>query len=203
MREVSFEGKTYRISFDAMDDRLKQRLSPSDLNEYLKLLQVCQLKPRAVYKEVKAFCHKHPEVPEVINLLTFAHIQNRRIAEAEKLIEETYHNHPDYLFAKINYADQCIRKKKFGEMAKIFESFDLSTLYPEKEIFHTSEFRGFMIMMAYYRIAEQKPHLALPYFEMAKEIEPHHPNVVHLEKKLFKRPRFKRLLAKLFALFHR
>ena len=56
MQEVTFEGKPYKISFDAMPEELKNKLSEEDLKRYLELLQVCQLKPRAVYKEVKAFC---------------------------------------------------------------------------------------------------------------------------------------------------
>jgi len=196
MQDVLFEGRPYKISFDAMPEELKKKLSKEDLKSYLELLQVCQLKPRAVYKEVKAFCEKRSAIPEVANLLTFAHIQNHRIVEAEKLIKETYLNHPEYLFAKINYADQCIRKRKLDEVEKIFETFDLRELCPDREMFHTSEFRGFMIMMAYYRLARKERELALPYFRMAKEIEPNHPSVIHLEKKLFKRSLLKRLLSR-------
>lgn len=196
MQEVVFEGKSYRISFDSMPEELKKKLSEQELKRYLELLQVCQQKPKAVYKEVQAFCEKHAEVAEVANLLTFAHIQNHKIFEAETLIKETYHRHPDYLFAKINYADQCIRKKKLDKVAEIFETFDLQTLCPDREVFHTSEFRGFMIMMAYYRIAKKEKELALPYFQMARQIEPSHPSVLHLEKKLFRKSLLERLFAK-------
>lgn len=196
MESVIFEGNPYTVSFEAMPETLKEKLSEEELKTYLELLQQCQLKPRGVYKEVKAFCEERQAVPEIANLLTFAHIQNHRIVEAENLIKETYLNHPDYLFARINYADQCVRKKKLEEVEKIFPTFDLKELEPEREVFHTSEFRGFMIMMAYYRLARKERELALPYFRMAKEIEPHHPSVMHLEKKLFKRSLIQRLLSK-------
>jgi len=148
MQEVTFEGKPYKISFDAMPEELKKTLSEKDLKRYLELLQMCQLKPRAVYKEVKTFCEERSAIPEVANLLTFAHIQNHRIVEAENLIKETYLNNPDYLFAKINYADQCVRKKNLDEVEKIFGTFALKDLCGDREMLHTSEFRGFMIMMA-------------------------------------------------------
>jgi len=196
MQEVEFEGKQYQISFGSMPDGLETRLQGDELGRYLKLLEEVQTRPRAVYSEVKAFGQKHTSVPEVINLLTFAHIQNYRVVEAENLIKDTFEKYPEYLFARINYADQCIRKKKLGLIPDIFPTFDLEKLCPEKEIFHTSEFRGFLIMMTYYYLAKKMREDALPYFVKAKEIEPNHPSVVYLEKKLFKKSLLSRLLGK-------
>ncbi|NGX60261.1 MAG: hypothetical protein KR126chlam3_01431 [Chlamydiae bacterium] len=196
MQEVEFENKLYRISFDAMQDSLKEKLKKEELKKYLELLEAVQKKPRSVYSEVKAFGEKHSDVAEVINLLTFAHIQNHRIAEAEKLIEDTFNKHPEYLFARINYADQCIRNKKLEMVEELFPTFDLSELCPEKEVFHTSEFRGFLIMMTYYHRARKEKEKAIHYLAKAKEIEPHHPSVRYLEKKLLKKSLLARLLRK-------
>lgn len=193
MKELVFEGKPYKISFDAMPQTLKEKLPGEKLTTYLELLQQVQARPKAVYKTVKSFCQDHSDVPEVINLLTFAHIQNHRVVEAEKLIEKTFQDHPEYLFARINYADQCVRKKKLEKMKEIFPTFDLHELCPEKEIFHTSEFRGFLVMMAHYQRALKNREKAIYYYRVAKEIEPHHPSIVYLEKKLFKKSLLRRL----------
>ena len=125
MQTVKFEGKEYKISFEAMPKALKEALTKVELKRYLELLQQVQMKPKSVYKQVKSFSSEHPYVPEVINLLTFAHIQNHRIPLAEDLIEKTFKKHPEYLFARINYADQCVRKKKLDKIAEIFPTFDL------------------------------------------------------------------------------
>ncbi|MBS0629359.1 MAG: hypothetical protein JSS30_03940 [Verrucomicrobia bacterium] len=196
MQQILFEDHLYQVSFEAMPDALKESLPEQELHRYLELLQQIQMKPRAVYKEVQEFCAKYSHVPEVVNMLTFAHIQNYRVAEAEKLIESTYLHHPGYLFAKVNYADQCIRRKKLARVTDIFPSFNLQELYPGKVIYHTSEFRGFLIMMSYYYLAQKNREKALHYFKTAKELEPQHPNVVYLEKKLFKEPLFKRLFSR-------
>jgi len=196
MQTVQFEGKPYKISFDSMSAELKQKLPGEKLTRYLQLLEIVQLKPKSIYKEVKAFASEHTDVPEVINLLTFAHIQNRRVLEAEKLIKKTFEDHPDYLFARINYADQCVRKKDLKIIPTLFPTFDLKELCPEKKIFHTSEFRGFLIMLAYYQLALKDREKALHYFEAAKKIEPNHPSVLYLQKKLFKKPFFARLFRK-------
>lgn len=197
MQQILFEDKMYQVSFEAMPDSLKASLSAQDLHRYLELLQLIQMKPRAVYKEVKEFCAKHNDVPEVINMLTFAHIQNYRIEDAEKLIESTYFQNPDYLFARVNYADQCIRRKQLKKVTEIFPSFDLQQLYPGKTVYHTSEFRGFLIMMSYYYLALKDREKALHYFKAVKELEPQHPNVLYLEKKLNQVPILKRLLGRL------
>lgn len=201
MKKICFKGTFYTISFDAMSGRIKEKLSTEELQKYLELLQKCQLNPRKIYKEVKAFCASRQDIAEIVNLLTFAHIQNYQIFEAEKLIKETYIKYPDYLFARINYADQCVRKKNFKEVQKIFPSFELKEIEPNREVFHTSEFRGFMIMMTYYHLALKEKELAISYFQTAKEVDPHHPGVIHLEKKLFRKSLLKRLLTKLSLSF--
>jgi tetratricopeptide (TPR) repeat protein len=193
MEEIPFEGTNYQISFEAMPEALKERLTKKELGTYLSLLQKVQLEPKKVYQKVKSFCETYKEIPEVLNLLTFAHIQNHRIVEAENLIEETYNRFPDYFFARINYADQCIRKKKLDLVLKIFPTFDLQELYPGKTLYHTSEFRGFMVMMTYFERARKNRDKALHYFKTAKQIEPNHPGVLYLEKKLFKTSLLKKL----------
>lgn len=203
MQEVFFENQTYKISFDSMPDALKIQLPGEKMERYLELLAKVQTHPKSVYPEIKAFSEQFPDVPEVINLLTFAHIQNRKIVEAENLIAKTFENYPHYLFARINYADQCVRKKNFSKIPEIFPTFNLQELYPEKKVFHTSEFRGFLIMMAYYHLALKNKEKALPYFEAAKQIEPNHPGIVYLEKKLFKKPLFPKFAAVKSLFFRR
>lgn len=193
MQTIVFEGTEYQISFDAMEKSLKEALSDQDLKEYVTLLQHVQLHPRNVYQKVKDLCSRFPDVPEMINLLTFAHIQNHRIVEAEKLIQDTFEKHPEYLFARINYADQCVRKKQLEKVLEIFPTFNLKELCPEKEVFHTSEFRGFLIMMAHYCRARKDAAQALYYYKAAKEVDPEHPSVLYLEKKLLKKSLFRRL----------
>jgi len=196
MQQVQLQGKSYTVSFDAMPNALKEQLQGEELNRYLELLAAVQQKPKAVYKEIKTFGLKHESVPEVINLLTFAHIQNHRIVEAENLIKATFENYPDYLFARINYADQCIRKKKLKEIESIFPTFDLNELCPEREVFHTSEFRGFCVMMAYYHLAKKDKESAKFYCNKAKEVDPDHQGVRYLERKLTKKGLFSRLFGK-------
>jgi len=193
MQKIQFQGETYQVSFEAMPQALKKTLSKEELTNYLQLLEEVQKTPKKVYEKVKAFCQNHLDVPEIINLLTFAHIRNRQIKEAEKLIRETFENYPHYLFARINYADQCLRKKKLEKIPELFPSYSLKELCPDKRVFHTSEFRGFMVFMSYYFLALEDKEKALLYFSAAKEADPADLGVIYLERKLFRVPFLKKI----------
>lgn len=96
--------------------------------------------------------------------------------------------HPSYLYAKINYADQCLRHKKIQEIPDIFNhKRDLLELYPDRFAFHYSEFRGFMICMGFYHLACKDRDYADKHRLAAEEVDPLHPGVIALKKAIKKR----------------
>ncbi|HSX12146.1 MAG TPA: hypothetical protein VLF61_01490 [Rhabdochlamydiaceae bacterium] len=167
-----------------MPSSLAQKLSPADLKTYVALLEQAQFYPHRVFEEVKTFQEKHPDLPEAANLLIYLYIQKKELVKAEKLTQENYEKFPDYLFARINYADQCLRKKQWDQIPKIFPSFHLRELYPEKKLFHFSEFRGFMVTMGLYYLALKNRAAAKEYLDHARLADPDHSSVKLLEKKL-------------------
>lgn len=197
MHTLNFQGRSYQITFDSRPDHLKKQLSEPDLKSYLKLLEQAQIHPKEVYGQIKEFCEKHLHVAEVVNLLTFAHIQNFKIREAETLIEKTFIDHPDYLFARVNFADQVLRKKQLDKIKEIFPTFNLHELFPEKSEFHASEFRAFVVMLGFYYLALKDQTAAIECLEVAKEIEPHDQSVIFLEKKIYRRSLLQRLLSRI------
>jgi tetratricopeptide (TPR) repeat protein len=154
--------------------------------EYLELFENAQSNPKKTLPLIQAFAEKNPDMPQANNLLAYALLRNKKLKKAESLIVTTYQKHPNYLFGKINYADLCLRKKRINEIPQIFSSFDLSQLYPEKEQFHFSEFRGFMVLMGFYHLALGQRKAAEVYYTLAVKADPLHPGVEALEKKLFK-----------------
>jgi tetratricopeptide (TPR) repeat protein len=123
--------------------------------------------------------------PWIDNLLAYLHLQNKQQKKAEALIVSSYQKYPGYVFAKINYADQCLRQRKFKQIPLIFPSFELKTLYPHKKRFHVSEFRGLMIIASrYHALIGDRSH-ALLYYQKAYQADPSHPSLVLLEKELF------------------
>src|SRR5689334_2005117 len=109
-----------KISFDAILDSISQKIPPEDLPLFIELHEKAQIDPRSVRHGIESLHFKYPNIPEVANLYCFVLLQLREIKKAETLIQDTFTKHPDYLFAKINYADQCLRKKESHKIPEIF-----------------------------------------------------------------------------------
>lgn len=89
------------------------------------------------------------------------------------MIIENYQHNPDYLFAKINYAQLCIEKREFANIPLIFgNKFDLKLLYPRRNIFHVTEFAGFTAVMCAYYCGIGKRDTAQLLFDLLKEVAP-------------------------------
>lgn len=189
--EQTFKNITFppiKITYDQISDRLTKAFSPVELKEYLSLYERAQSDPKAVEKELQSFKKKHPSLPEVYNLLGYVFIQLKKIKKAEKLIEENYLKNSANLFAKINYADQCLRKNKAYKIPEIFNlKSNLIEIYPSCPLFHFSEVIGFACLMGFYHLKLGQKELALDYYAYAKLIDCNDQTVLHLEKKLHKR----------------
>ena len=178
-------GKGYRVVFERQHESLNLDKSQQKLFEdlYVKI----QEDPQKHLTALIEFCKLHPKVPEAANLLAFAYLRLKKRKEAEDLIERTYLAHPNYLIARINYADQALRLKKKELIPMIFDRcFDLNLLYPKKQNFHYSEFRGFMTLMGFYHLEIREKEKAEEYYQLAFQVDPLHPSVAALEKKLSK-----------------
>ncbi|MCB1114936.1 MAG: hypothetical protein KDK71_00575 [Chlamydiia bacterium] len=178
---------------------LKKSFSTAELELFLSLYELASANPRKAKKKVEAFQKTYPAHPEVLNLLSYLYLILRKIRKGNKIIEENYRHNPDYLFAKINYADLCLRKKQPKKIPKIFNyKLNLPELYPNKKMFHISEFRGFMTLMGHYHLAIGKTRAAESYHYLAHRLDPHHPSTKQLEKKIYYIPFYKRLILKFF-----
>lgn len=170
------------------------QLTYDPLKEYAELYQLVQDRPHEALEQLEKL-----KSPESCNLKAFALLQMKRLSEAEKLIEENFIHYSDNFSAKINYADLCLRRKKWKEIPKIFPSTDLSKLYPDKTILFASEFRGFMVLMSHYHSKIRKYQLAEQFYILAVKADPLHPSISLLEKKIFHLRWLKKLAGILYS----
>lgn len=174
------------VCYEESVENLLPHFSPEEADRFALLVCNAQIDPKNAYAKALALKEEKQNHPALDNLLAYLHLQNKQLKKAEELIEQSYKNYPNYLFAKINYADQCLRKKQKEKIPYIFSTFELSELFPEKTYFHVSEFRGFMILMArYHRLIGQRKE-AQKYYEYAYAADPSHPSIILLEKELSK-----------------
>jgi tetratricopeptide (TPR) repeat protein len=181
----SIEVEGYTVLYNENWEQLQNRLPLHAQKKFQSLLHAAQISPKKIYKEALFLQKEHPDVPELDNLITYLHLQNGQVEQAKKLTAESFRKYPDYFFAKINYANECLLDNKSEEIPHIFPSFELKELFPGKDSFHVSEFRGFMTTISYYYLKIKKKDLAISYYTKAYLADPSHPSLFFLEKKLF------------------
>lgn len=186
----------YRIAFEKQECSLeKEHLAQADKKLFEELYVLVQEDPQKHIEPLISFYKLHSDVPEIANLLAYAYLRLKKKKEAEALIEKTYRDHPDYLIARINYADQCLRQENHERVPEIFnQTFELKALYPNKESFHYAEFRGFQIVMGFYYLAIGEKAKAEDCYQLAFQVDPLHPSVIALEHRLSKTSLLKKCL---------
>jgi len=195
-------SEPYTISYEPIRCEMEKKLSEKELEEFIQLFENSYKDAAGVCDRLELFKEKHPLIPEVDNLLIYVYIKLRKLRKVEDLIKESYEKFPNYLFAKINYADQCLRKGQSKNVPIIFDhKFSLKALFPEKKVFHYSEFRGFMVVMGFYHLAIGKRTQAENYYHSAMRVDPIHVTVRSLEIKLFKISFSQKVFNRLLAFF--
>jgi len=135
----------YDITYNPIEDKNVKKL-PADIRDNLKELYYSVLKqPEESIPRLKELIKKYPDVPVFQNYLSAAYWSLGDTKKADEVVIEGYKRHPDYLFAKVNYAQICLHHKEYDKIPEIFDNkFDLKALYPKRNKFHYTEFVGFM-----------------------------------------------------------
>lgn len=136
----------------------RDNLSPALDNTLEKIYHDISSNPNRAIAELEALLEKHPDAPKLYNFLAAAHGRLGHRDKVRELAQDAYRRFPDYLFAKVNYAQVLLDRGEYEAIPAIFEhKFDLQLLYPDRDVFHVSEFIGFnAVLCAYYCYAGQK-----------------------------------------------
>jgi len=184
----------YEITTAPIPDRRYQRL-PRHVQEAIERLHdVAQRRPRAAIPELRDWIKHYPQIPQLYNYLSVAYSLAGHRQEAEAVVQENYQRNPDYVFARINYAEVCLARGDYAQIADIFaHTFDLQALYPQRKRFHLSEVANFMGLVGLYFLAIGNREAAEQYDKLLKQIAPDFPLTQRLHKNLWP-SRWRRLL---------
>lgn len=117
-------------------------------------IQVQKNKMRSPVKLLKLI-EKYPNVPAFKNYLTVYYNQKGKLDKAFQSNRWLAKEHPDYLFGKLNLVASCIQDDRLDEVPDIIgKALDLKDLYPEREVFHITEFQSFFGVSCQYLIAK-------------------------------------------------
>lgn len=133
-------------------------------------------------KELLRLQEKYPDNPQIGNYLIVLYKVLEQHKKAEQLIEEHYRAFPDYLFAKINYAALCMERGEDDAFIKVFEGkMHLQEIYPDREVFHISEFASFLAILCQYLATQGQFEPIKHYREVLAEFDPEHTTVDFLD----------------------
>src|SRR5690625_2931671 len=107
---------------------------------------------RKTVKKLLQLIKQYPNNPQLKNHLAIVYQKLGDHNKAMKINQEIIEEFPDYFFAKVNAATQYIHEQQFEKIPKLLgKDFDLNALYPDRVVFHGSEFLNMQyIAISYY-----------------------------------------------------
>ncbi len=142
---------SYAITDEPLD--LDYQSAPDFDKHHTRLYFLLQDNPKKAVAKLEHLKKKYPDNPILLNFLYTAYNQIGDNDQTEKLALENYQKNPDYLFAKVNYAQFCLEKNDLAQIPIIFDNkFDLQELYPDRDVFHTTEAINFFAILGFYFI---------------------------------------------------
>jgi tetratricopeptide (TPR) repeat protein len=176
----------YEITDEPLENRDIKKL-PSQVQARIDdLYELAQHDPTQAIPELERLVTIYPHIPTFSNYLSLAYLAAGDLEKTEACVREAYRRHPQYLFAKVNYANLCLQQREIGKIPGIFaHTFDLKQLYPQRTRFHISEFTGFAGVMCRYCCAIGERETAVLYYRMLKHVAPRHPMTKHAKRVLY------------------
>jgi tetratricopeptide (TPR) repeat protein len=166
---------SYDITYDACSshvDSLKRMFSPA---EHGRLFCLISDDPSAAKRQIEALLERAPDSPILLNWLGRCHSLLGEHEQADALARRNFEKNPDYLFARVNYAQVVLRHGEVDQIPIIFDGkFDLKLLYPQRHEFHVSEFLAFASVMCEYYVRIGETDAAETMLETMEQIEPDH-----------------------------
>jgi len=183
---LSLYVTTYEIIYEPMQDEYT-KLVPPEIEDEMnnELYDLTMGNPEKAIDRLNQLKQQYPNYPRVYNYLSVAYSLLRDTKKLYETVEENYRKTPDYLFAKVNYAETCLDRGEVDKIPAIFDNkFDLKLLYPDRNEFHVSEAISFFGLLCDYYMAIGNLEQARHMLQTLKRIDPDNENTQILETKL-------------------
>jgi hypothetical protein len=180
---------SYEISYDPVEDDFTQwGLTREDYDHITEVSERLHAgNPATMVGELETLVKKYPRCPKVWNHLCVAYQHAGRMADANRLIEETYRTFPDYLFGVANYCHLRMRQGFVDDVPEILKhDFALHHWLPGRKIYHVSEVINFFGLLAMYFAEIEEPKTSASYLDMLEQLNPDHPITQAARSRLLK-----------------
>ena len=107
--------------------------------------------PSAAVPQLLELIEQYPQAPMLYNWLAVAYGLLGKFDEAGDISRLNYERNPHYLFARCNFAQVCMMRGDLEQVRSILDGkFDLKLMYPERDVFHRTEFLTFCDVVVEY-----------------------------------------------------
>ncbi len=169
---MKFDSYTITDSTDLLSD--EHNVTPYLKSQIEQLYHQVIKGKLSVIPRLRKLIKQNPKTPTLKNYLVMVYQQQGQIKKAFEINRKILADHPDYLFAKITFAQQCLSEKRHEEVPKILgEQLDIQALYPNRNVFHFSEVIAFNQIKALYFIAIDSVEQAEQCVDTIKKIDPY------------------------------
>jgi tetratricopeptide (TPR) repeat protein len=176
----------YQITYEALPHQSIKALPYQVQAEVQKLYKLMRNSPEQAISPLVKLITKYPQVPVLYNYLKASYDATGQSDKSEVLLEQLYRKYPDYLFAKTQYAFRCLRLGSLEQIPIIFQNkFDLKMLYPNREVFHISEFTAFTGLMALYHQSIEDSRTAKKHYWRLKNLAPAHKLTAVIQSQIY------------------
>jgi len=176
--EKRFELLSYRISLEALGKPPEQRdplLDAAMANIREDIWGRIHDDPQSAIPVLEELLTRFPNAPMLLNWLASAQANAGEMEKAQVTASRNLEANPDYLFAKINGASFRLHEGDIAGAEQILDNkFDLKLHYPDRDVFHASEFLSFSALMINLWIRKGDFERAHKLFDVMDQLAPDH-----------------------------
>jgi tetratricopeptide (TPR) repeat protein len=188
-RRKQASAQLLEIVYDPMPQPWHSRLAPEIRKALPELNALVRNDPRTAVTELRALIEREP-VPMFFNWLSGAYSALGDIQGVEDTVRENYRRNPQYLFARVNYAELCLRDGDLDEaLEALGGGLDIRALLGGRKRVHVSELTAYFYVVGIYHIKAGDLDAAEHIYRILQEAAPDAPAVAELRRKLYPRLR--------------
>ena len=182
-------ARYYEIVYGSIEQPWQTRLSKETREAFPRLHALVYEDPRAAVAELRAWIEREP-LPMFFNWLSVAYSALGDTEGLRDTVRENYRRNPQYLFARVNYAELCLRD---GDLAGAREALgpglDIRPFLGGRRRVHVSEVAGYFFAVAVYHLHAGDRDAAEKLYEMLAEVAPGEQSTEELRRMLHPRLR--------------
>jgi len=186
MKKFTYNQRYYKkYGYKITEEPIQEVQTTQQYDAYLHSHTLAKSRDMKGVDIIKKYIDKYPDLPAFKNHLGAIYANNNQFVEARRIQLDVINKHPDYLFGKISFVEQCLRDGNL-EMAKkiLGNPRKIETVSPDTEVYHYSEFLTYYFMAGWYEVEKGNRKAATKHLELMVEYDPDDHRTELLAKKI-------------------